>query len=541
MSGGVGGPRYDCIVIGGGHNGLVCATYLARGGRSVLVVEAADRVGGAAVTREFSPGFRVSACAHLLHLMPAALVHDLNLGAHGLRLIAERMPTTALAVDEAPLLIDTADPGSLAARSSPDAAALPKYSALLQRLGAALQPVFEMTPPRLGTDSWHDRLALLRIGLRLRRLGRRDMRELLRIGGMCVYDLLQEHFETPLLKGALGFDAVLGTSLAPRSPGSVFTLLYRMAAASAAGRGSLSVPSGGMGALSDALAKAAIDAGAVIRTGAPVERILVREDRAAGVVLQSGEQFFASTVISNADPKTTFLKLLGAEYLDAGFVRRVTHLRARGLTAKLHLALDRMPQFSGVTPGSAGGRLLISPSLDYIERAFNHAKYGEFSSAPILEVIVPSATDATLAPEGKHVLSAIVQYVPYQLAGGSWADHRERLTEVVVSLLEAHAPGLRQSILAAQMLTPADIEREFRISGGHWHHAELALDQFLMVRPVPGAAQYSTPLEGLFLCGAGAHPGGGVMGVAGRNAARQVLQSAALTSQGHVSQSAEAA
>lgn len=529
------GARYDCIVMGGGHNGLVCAAYLARGGRSVLVVEAADRVGGAAVTREFAPGFRVSACAHLLHLMPQELIHELRLGAQGLRLVGEGMPTTALSLEEAPLVVDGAGAGALEARSPADAAALVKYSALLQRFGAALQPVFEMTPPRLGTDSWQDRLTLLRMGLRLRRLGRRDMRELLRIGGMCVYDLLQEHFESALLKGALGFDAVLGTSLAPRSPGSVFTLLYRMAAASAAGRGALSLPQGGLGALSDALAKAAVDAGVVIRTGAPVERILVREDRAAGVELRSGEQLFASTVISNADPKTTFLKLLGAEHLDAGFVRRVAHVRARGLAAKLHLALDRMPRFNGVEAASQRGRMLLSPSLDYIERAYNHSKYGEFSVAPIVEVTVPSALDSTLAPEGQHVLSAIVQYVPYQLAGGaSWDEHKARLTEVVVRLLEAHAPGLRDSIRAAQMLTPLDIEREFRMSGGHWHHGELALDQFLMVRPVAGAAQYSTPLEGLFLCGAGSHPGGGVMGIAGRNAARQVLKA----SRGRVGESA---
>jgi phytoene dehydrogenase-like protein len=352
------------------------------------------------------------------------------------------------------------------------------------------------------------------------------MRELLRIGGMCVHDLLEEYFETPLLKGALGFDAVLGTNLAPRSPGSVFTLLHRMAAASAAGS-SLSLPGGGMGALSDALAKAAIDAGVVIRTGAPVERILVHEDRAAGVTLQSGEQLSAWTVISNADPKTTFLRLLGPEYLDAGFVRRVGHLRARGLTAKLHLALDGLPQFTGLDMSALRGRMLVAPSSDYIERAFNHAKYGEFSAAPILEVTVPSVADAALAPNGKHVLSAIVQYVPYELTAGNWNLHRERLTQIVVRLLDAHAPGLRRSVLAAELLTPADIEREFRISGGHWHHAELALDQFLMVRPVPGAAQYSTPLEGLFLCGAGTHPGGGVMGIAGRNAAREVLKSMA--------------
>ena len=520
-----GAGRYDCIVVGGGHNGLVCATYLARSGRSVLVLEAAEQVGGAAITREFSPGFKVSAGAHLLHLMPEALIHELNLGAHGLHLVGERLPTTALAVDQAPLSIDAANPADLASRSAADAVALPKYSALLHRLGAALQPLFEMTPPRLGTSSWQDRLALLRMGLRLRRLGRKDMRELLRIGGMCVHDLLEEHFETPLLKGALGFDAVLGANLAPRSPGSVFTLLYRMAAASAAG-GSLSLPGGGMGALSNALAKAAIDAGVVIRSGAPVERILVQAGRAAGVRLESGEQLTAPVVVSNADPKTTFLRLLGPEYLDAGFVRRVGHLRTRGLAAKLHLALDRLPQFSGVEPGALRGRMLLAPASDYIERAFNHAKYGEFSEAPILEVTLPSVADSSLAPGGKHVLSAIVQYVPYELAAGNWDAHRGRLTDIVVGLLERHAPGLRHSVLAAELLTPADIERSFRICGGHWHHAEMALDQFLMVRPVPGAAQYRTPVDGLFLCGAGTHPGGGVMGIAGRNAAREVLRSA---------------
>ena len=519
------GGNYDCIVIGGGHNGLVCANYLARGGRSVLVLEAADRVGGAAVTREFAPDFRVSACAHLLHLMPESMVRELSLGRHGLRLVAERMPTTALSGDGAPLLIDAADTAGLNARSPVDAVALPKYTALLQRLAEALQPLFEMVPPRLGTDSWHDRFALARIGLRLRALGRKDMRELLRIGGMCVQDLLDEYFETPLLQGALGFDAVLGSNFGPRSPGSVFTLLYRVAAAGAAG-GALSLPAGGMGALSDALGKTAIDAGVVIRTSAPVERILVREDRAAGVVLQSGEQVLAGCVISNADPKTTFLRLLGSEYLDTGFVRRVKHLRARGLVAKLHLALDRLPQFTGLDASALRGRMLVAPSLEYVERAFNHAKYGEFSAAPILEITVPSVVDPTLAPTGKHVLSAVVQYVPYQLLAGGWEQEKERLTNLVIDMLESHAPGLRESVRAAELLTPQDIEREFRISGGHWHHGELALDQFLMTRPVPGAAQYGTPLEGLFLCGAGAHPGGGVMGVAGRNAARRVLSEA---------------
>jgi phytoene dehydrogenase-like protein len=516
---------YDCIVIGGGHNGLVCAAYLARSGRSVLVLEAADQVGGAAITREFAPGFRVSACAHLLHLMPGSLIRDLKLDACGLQLAATRTPTTAIAPDAPPLPIDPQDLTGLAARSSADAAAFPGYHARLRRLAEALNPVLESAPPRLGTQSWHDRLSWLQIGWRIRRLGRRDMRELLRIGGMCVQDLLDEHFETPLLKGALAFDAVLGTHAGPRSPGSVFPLLYRMAA-EARGGSALAQPLGGLGALSDALARAARSAGAAIRTGAAVERILVRDDRAAGVLLNCGEQISAHNVISNADPKTTFLQLLGGEYLDAGFVRRIAHLRARGVTAKLHLALNRLPQFTGLNQSALPGRLLLAPSLDYIERAFNHAKYGEFSPAPIVELTVPTVSDPSLAPAGRHVLSAVVQYAPYDGAAG-WQHERARFADLIIDALERCAPGLRSTVEACELLAPPDIEREFRISGGHWHHAELALDQFFIVRPVPGATQYRTPVGGLYLCGAGCHPGGGVMGIAGRNAARQLIREAA--------------
>jgi phytoene dehydrogenase-like protein len=526
MSGTTAGKTsYDCIVIGGGHNGLVCAAYLARSGRSVLVLEAANQVGGAAITREFAPGFKVSACAHLLHLMPGSLIKELGLDARGLKLAAAHMPTTAIAPDSLPLPIDARDPTLLAARSAADAAALPAYRARLRRLAEALYPVLDSAPPRLGRDSWQDRSAWLRIGWRIRRLGRSDMRELLRIGGMCVQDLLDEHFETPLLKGALGFDAVLGTNAGPRSPGSVFPLLYRMAA-EVRGGSALAQPVGGLGAVSDSLARAALAAGAAIRTGATVERIMVRGDRAAGVILNSGEQISATNVISNADPKTTFLQLLGSEYLDTGFVRRIAHLRARGVTAKLHLALNRLPQFTGLSESALAGRLLLAPSLDYVERAFNHAKYREFSPAPIVEITVPSVNDPSLAPAGRHVLSAVVQYAPYELTAG-WQHTRARFAQLVIDALEGCAPGLRDSVEAVELLSPPDIEREFRISGGHWHHAELALDQFFIVRPVPGAAQYRTPIGGLYLCGAGSHPGGGVMGIAGRNAARALLREAA--------------
>src|SRR6185312_5266964 len=494
----------DCIVIGGGHNGLVCAATLARGGRKVLVLEAAKQLGGAALTREFAPGFRVSAGAHLLHLMPADLLRELDLGAHGLEWAATDMVSTALVEGGSALVLGAHGAGQ--GLSAADAQAYAAYFASMRRFAAALAPIFSRTAPRLGTDDWTDRLALLRMG------------------GMNVYDLLEENFESAALKGALAFDAVLGANFGPRSPGTVLTLLYRLAAESAAGARAMSQPKGGMGTLCDALGKAAAAAGASIRTDAPVASVLVEDDRASGVVLESGETLRARSVISSADPKTTFLKLLGARHLDTGFVRRVNHIRCRGLAAKLHLALNRAPPFSGVSNSSLRGRLLIAPSLNHLAHAYNHAKYSEYSPARVMEITVPTLTDPTLAPSGRHVLSAVVQYAPYALKEG-WAAGRQGFMEAALDSLERLAPGLRGCVVAAELLTPADIEQQFRISGGHWHHGDLAFDQFLMVRPVPGAAQYRTPVDGLYLCGAGCHPGGGVMGVAGRNAAREVLKS----------------
>jgi phytoene dehydrogenase-like protein len=513
------GRGYDVLVIGAGHNGLVCAAYLARAGRKVLVLEAAPIVGGAAVTQEFFPGFRVSSCAHLMHLMPAFLGRELALGRHGLEFAATSLPTVAISQEREPLVLGAADHQGLL---EPDGAAYPDYRARMSAFAATLQPLFERPPPRLGTGAFADRVGLLRLGWQIRRLGRPRMRELLRIGAMNVYDLLQEHFSDPGLQGALAFDAVLGTNFGPRSPGTVLTLLCRLAAQGASGSGGLMLPRGGLGALTAALAGAATAAGAEIRTAATVARILVKDDRAHGVELRSGEQIRADHVVSNADPKSSLLGLLGAEHLDTGFVRRVHHLRTRGLTAKLHLALKGPPRFSAVPAALQGARLLIAPSMPYLERAFNSTKYGEYSAAPAMEIIVPTLHDPTLAPLGAHVLSAIVQYVPYQLGGG-WDAGRQRCIDTLIAALETHAPGISGLVQGAELLTPLDIEGRFHIHGGHWHHGELAFDQFFMVRPVPGATQYSTPLAGLYLCGAGAHPGGGVMGYAGRNAARRIL------------------
>jgi phytoene dehydrogenase-like protein len=516
--------RQRTIVIGGGHNGLVCAAYLAKAGRRVLVLEAASQPGGAAVTHDIATGFKVSACAHILHQLNARVISDLDLARHGLRFAIRDMATVALDGDGQHITVSGGDAGmpSLAAYSRNDAAALPKLRQRLDRFARTLQPFLGTTPPRLGTRDWSDRRNLLKLGWKIRRLGRADMRELLRIGAMNVADLLEEEFETDLLRGALAFDAIVGTRLGPRSPDSMLTWLYRLAAESGAARNGLAIPAGGMGSLSGALARAATAAGAELRMDAPVEKILVRNDRACGVVLASGEEIDADTVISNADPHRTFIELLGPEHLDTGFVRRVKNIRMRGACAKLNLALDALPTFNGLGASHLGARLLIAPGIDYLERAFNHAKYGEYSAAPGIEITIPSLSDRSLAPEGRHVLSAIVQYAPYDLKGG-WEAARDGFADRVLSVIAGYAPGIDKLVIARQLLTPADFERDFRLTGGHWHHGELGFDQFFMLRPVPGATQYSTPMAGLYLCGAGAHPGGGIMGVAGMNAARQVM------------------
>ena len=487
---------------------------------------------GAAVTRDIASGFKVSACAHILHQLSSRVVSDLDLPRHGLRVSARDIATVALdrAGRHITLSGDDAGTPSLAAHSRSDVAALAELRGRLDRFARVLQPFLATTPPRLGTPDWSDRRTLLALGWKIRRLGRADMRELLRIGAMNVADLLEDELETDLLRGALAFDATVGTRLGPRSPGSVLTWLYRLAAeAGAARNGSargLAIPEGGMGSVADALARAATAAGAELRLDAPVARVRIENDRVSGVVLESGEEIDAGTVVSNADPYRTFIGLLGPEHLDTGFVRRIENLRLRGACAKLNLALDALPSFDGLDAGELGARLLIAPGIDYLERAFNHVKYGECSEAPAVEITLPSLHDHGLAPEGKHVLSAIVQYAPYDLEGG-WEAARDDFADRVLGVIARYAPGIDERVVARELLTPADFERDFGMTGGHWHHGELGFDQLFMLRPVPGAAQYATPMAGLYLCGAGAHPGGGITGVAGMNAARQILRKAA--------------
>jgi phytoene dehydrogenase-like protein len=389
----------------------------------------------------------------------------------------------------------------------------------MTRYADLLQTYLNKPPPRLANGNSGDLMTLARLGFDLRRLGKTEMREFLRLIGMNIFDELEERFENPLLRGALSLDAVLGTHLGPRSPNTILTYLYRLCGS----HGAMSIPAGGMGAVSEALAHTAREHGAVIRTGMPVKRVIVENGRAAGVETDNGEAFASWTVVSNADPKATIMSLVGARHVETGFVRRVHNIRMRGNAAKLHLALDGLPAIDGLERKEFGDRLVIAPGPDYVERAFNPAKYGEYSPAPVLEITFPSFRDTSLAPTGKHVLSAVVQYAPYNLRAGWDMEARNAFRDAAIDTIAKYAPDLRQRITASEMLTPADIENEFRITGGHWHHGELTLDQFLFVRPVAGFAQYSMPLDGLWLCGAGAHPGGGVSGAAGRNAARMIL------------------
>lgn len=505
--------KYDAIVVGGGHNGLVCSALLAKAGKRVLVLEANGQVGGAAITREFADGYTVSACAHLLYQLQPSVQKELALKPE---LAADDLSSIALSEDGEHLRIDGLRVEGV---SKADAEHYREFQQRMLRFAKMLNTYFNKPPPRLGTRNTKDLVTLGRLGFDLRRLGKNEMREFLRMIGMNIHDELTERFESPTLKGAISLDAVLGTHLGPRSPNTMLTYLYRLAG----NFGRIASPAGGMGSVSEKLAHIARDAGVTIRTGMPVKRVRIENGRVAGVETEDGERFDSLTVVSNADPKRTIMELVGPQHVEARFTHRIHHMRSRGNAAKLHLALDGLPDIAGLGKKDFAQRILIAPDEHYVERAFNPAKYGEFSPDPVMEITFPSVRDATMAPTGKHVMSAVVQYAPYALKDG-WNDElRQDFEANIMRTLERFAPNVVSRITASELLTPADIEDEFHITGGHWHHGELTMDQFLFVRPVSGAAQYRMPVDGLYLCGAGAHPGGGVSGAAGRNAARAIL------------------
>ena len=513
----------DAIVVGAGHNGLACAGFLAKAGLKVLVLEAQDRVGGMARTSEVAPGFHVPELAHLLHLLHPRVEGELRLSQHGLKLAAADLPTVALHPGRAPILLPS-DPARAQGISASDRDAWAALRGRLMRFARALEPFRGEPPPRLGGSAGRSDLArLARMGWAIRRLGREETREFLRLIAINIADVVEEELADRQLQGVVAFDAVLGTGYGPRAPGTLLTLLYRLAGAVGGKQGAVALPKGGMGGVAAAFGRAATTAGAELRLNAPVDHLVIEDGRATGVVLAGGERLEARIVVSNLDPKRTFLDLVGPRHLDAGFLRRIRNIRARGAAAKLNLALDGLPEAPGLDPGHLGGRIVVAPVVAELERAADAIKYRRHSERPVIEAVIPTLHDPGLAPAGKHVLSAIVQYAPPEIEGGWTEAARRRFADLALAELESVLPGLRSLVRAESLLLPGDIARLTGASGGHWHHGELAIDQMLMLRPVPGAERYATPIDGLYLCGAGCHPGGGVMGAPGMNAAGRIL------------------
>jgi len=519
--------NYDVIVVGGGHNGLICATYLAQSGKKVLVLEANASSGGAAATTEFSSGYSVSSCAQWLMQFNSDVSKEINPKKHGMKILAKNLKTIALSKDGNNIVFQGKSVSGDGLSDS-DKQAYQRFYKRMQKFSKLLSGVLKRRPPKIVENNLMDRLTLLKLGIDMKMLGKEDMREFIRIILMNIYDVMEENFDNEHLKGAISLDGIMGSHMGPRSPNTVFGYLYRHTGDVFGYKGP-SVIKGGMGAVGDALANAAKAAGVEIRFDSKVEAITTDAGVASSVVLTGDdndnvETISAEIIVSSADPKTTFEKLVGYKNVETGVVRNVHNIRMKGNAAKLHLALDGLPAFTGVAEKDLGNRLIIAPSMNYVEKAFNHAKYGEYSNAPAMDISIPTVHDKSLAPEGKHVLSAIVQFAPYDLKQG-WNDEtKESFKQLLIDCLADYAPGIKALVLESELLTPVDLESRHHITGGHWHHGELALDQVLMMRPFPGATQYGTPVDGLFLCGAGSHPGGGVMGLAGRNAAKEIIK-----------------
>ncbi len=521
---------YDITVIGAGHNGLVAAYYLAKAGLKTLVLERRELVGGGAITEEFHPGFRCSTLAGSPGPLLPQIIKDFQLERRGIEFITPEVRVWAPNTNGNSLCIyedakRTAD--GLTKTSPADAARYPEFIATFARIGGALAPVLSMTPPDIEDLSASEMWQLGKLGWAIRGLGKKDEYRLLRYGPMAVADLAAEWFESECLRALVAARGISGAFAGPWSAGTSAAVLLQ-----AANGGSPFAPAtmvkGGMGALTHALAQAATEAGAEIRTGAEVVTIQVKDGKAVGVVLRNGEELPAWTTVSGHDPGITLLELVDPGELEPSYRNHMQNYRAVGTVAKIQLALSALPEFIGLTESCAkeklSGRIHIGPEIDYLERAFDAAKYGDISRQPYLDIRIPSLSDGTLALNGGHVMSIHAQFAPYHLRDGDWNSRREELGDIVVNTLSEYAPNLRSLIVARQVITPLDLEQTYGLRNGHIHHGEQSLDQFFAFRPLIGWAQYRTPIKGLYLCSAGTHPGGGITGGPGANAAREVIK-----------------
>ncbi len=520
----------DTIIIGGGHNALVTAFYLAKGGRKPLVLERRPIVGGCAITEELRPGFRTATLAHSFGPLRSGIVHDMHLERRGVRFVAPDPRLVALAPDGRALIFsgDAARTSDAIRTLSPtDAEKYPAFCALLGRLGSFLDGLLQLTPPSIDAPSASDLWALLRTGRGFRALGKKDAFTLLRWGPMAVADLVGEWFETDLLQASIAARGIFGTAMGPWSAGTGAVLLLAAASDPLPGGSSVSAI-GGPGAVTRAMADAAREAGAEIRTDADVTRILTKDGTAVGVALADGTELRAPTIVSAVEPRRTFLDLIDPVDLEPGFIGRVRNYRTNGTMAKINFALSALPTFRALGNDAASklrGRVHIGPDLDYLERAFDASKYGTISEHPYLDIAFPSIVDPALAPSGRHVMSVYVQYAPFHLRDrGRWDMRQLVLADTVMKTLEQYAPGIGALVEARQVITPADLQATYGLTGGHPFHGELSLDQLFTMRPTLGWAQYRTPLCRLYLCGSGTHPGNGLTGGSGQNAAREILR-----------------
>jgi phytoene dehydrogenase-like protein len=521
---------YDAIIIGAGHNGLVTACYLARAKWRVLVLERRSLVGGACVTEEVFPGFKVSTAAYVNSLFRKEIIRDFRLHDHGLEIL-ERNPSSFTPFPDRRYLLLGPD-GALNHRqigkfSVRDAEAYPRYEAMLERVANVIEPTLAMTPPNLLKPGLKDFWNLFQLGRSFRKLGP-GMSEAVEILTGPARPILDRWFESEQLKGTLATDAIIGAMAAPSMPGTAYVLFHHVMGETNGKRGVWGYVRGGMGGLTQALAAAARDLKVDIRCDADVAKIQLTDGRASGVVLGDGAEFSAPVIASNADAHVTFTRLLDPKVLPPDFAAAVQRIRYDSASLKINVALSELPDFLACPGTAAGphhrGTIHICPDQDYIERAYDDAKYGRPSTQPVLECTIPSVVDATVAPPGKHLMSMFIQYAPYKLQGATWEDLREDFADRCFDLLNDYAPNFKRSVLARQVLTPLDLEKTFNLTGGNIFQGAMPLNQLFFFRPVPGFADYRTPIRGLYVCGAAAHPGGGVMGAAGANAAREILR-----------------
>jgi len=519
--------HYDVVIIGGGHNGLTAAAYLARAGRSVLVLERRHLLGGAAVTEEVFPGFRFSVCSYVVSLLRPEIIRELDLPRHGLEILP--LDGTFTPMSNGDYLWRVNDHArtrrEIARHSRLDAEAYDEYGRAMVEMGRFVKPILSMLPPEPTSLDPRGLKQLLFLLNRFQRLSRQDQYNQIQLMTMSAVDFLDQWFETDVLKATMSASGIIGTFLGVRSPGTAYVLLHHYMGEIDGAFRSWGFARGGTGAISQAIAGAARQAGVEIRSQTEVAKITVREGRASGVVLKNGDEIAAGLVVSSLDPRLTFRRLLDADHLPGEFLEDVDRYKFRGSSAKVNLALDALPDFTCL-PGPGPhlrGAISISPSVDYMERAFDEAKYGRFSRRPYVDIVIPSLTDPSVAPPGKHVMSCFVQYAPYHLAEGTWDDQREAFGDTVVETLAEYAPNLRNIIRHRQVVTPLDLEREWGLSEGNIFQGELTLEQLFFLRPAPGWAQYRTPVANLYMCGSATHPGGGIMGAPGRNAAMKIL------------------